>query len=123
MIMRSWLRSPFLDLSHGQYSQIAWIYPQPDNDNTYPLISSEGVDDVQRAYPFVELVEQTKLRAGFGDGSTQTSFTTGSIITANAWNQVGVTFDGETMRIYVNGVEAASTMAFSGLTPYPNPSL
>ncbi|MCP5010401.1 MAG: LamG domain-containing protein, partial [Aestuariibacter sp.] len=111
--------SPFLDLSHGEYSQLVWIYPEPTDNNTYPIISSGASSSVAESYPFIELVEQTKLRVGFGDGTSMTSFTTDSVLTANAWNQVGVTFDGDTMRIFVNGVEVTSTTTLSGLAPYP----
>ena len=46
------------------------------------------------------------------------SYTTGSVLTDNAWNHVAVTFDGETTNIYVNGVEVDSTTAMSGVKPY-----
>jgi hypothetical protein len=109
-----------LDLSHGRFTQAVWVYPTPEHEGTYPILSS-GLYSADTAYwyPFLNLVDRTHLSAGFGDGSVLDVFTTGSILTENAWNHVVATFDGTTYRIYVDGVERDSTVQFAGRTPYP----
>ena len=61
--------SPFLDLSHGAFTQMAWVYPQPADNQAYPIISSGAYVGDNQAYPFIEVVENNKLRVGFGDGT------------------------------------------------------
>jgi hypothetical protein len=110
--------SPFLDLSHGAYTQTAWVYPQPADNQAYPILSSGAYTSDSQAYPFIEVVGSNELLVGFGDGTNAYSYTTGPVLTDNAWNHIAVTFDGETTRIYVNGVEVDSTTAMSGVKPY-----
>jgi hypothetical protein len=111
--------SPFLNLSHGAFSQMAWVYPQPVDNQAYPILSSGAYIPDSQAYPFIEVVEQTKLRVGFGDGTNAYSYTTGPVLTDNAWNHVAITFDGQTTRIYVDGAQVDATQAMTGKTPYP----
>jgi Concanavalin A-like lectin/glucanases superfamily/Bacterial TSP3 repeat len=109
--------SPFLNLSHGAFSQMAWVYPQPVDNQAYPILSSGAYIPDSQAYPFIEVVEQTKLQVGFGDGTNAYSYTTGPVLTDNAWNHVAVTFDGQTTRIYVDGAQVDVTQVMAGLKP------
>jgi subtilisin-like proprotein convertase family protein len=106
-----------LSLNGGRYTLAAWIYPTPLHDGSYPILSSAAYHEDKLQYPFVQLVNRTQLAVGFGNGSTLNTFTTGSILTENAWNHVGVTFDGTTTTVYVNGVARATTDEFAGQTP------
>ena len=110
--------NPLLDLSHGRYTQMAWVYPEPSGDEAYPVISSLANSSDDEAYPFIEVIEQTKLRVGFGDGTTLNELTTDSVLTTDAWNHIAVSFDGTDLRVYVNGIEVSATADFAGLTPF-----
>ncbi len=102
------------DLSNGEFTQMAWVYPQ----NGGPVIDSVRSDaDLNNAYPFLH-VSDTQVTIGFGDGSSHHSYTSGDILTPNAWNFVAVTFDGTTYAIYVNGQLQESTAQFDGLRPF-----
>ncbi|MBN1966622.1 MAG: hypothetical protein JW910_18365, partial [Anaerolineae bacterium] len=108
-----------LDLSGGRYTLAAWVYPSPLHSGSYPILSSAAYHEDKVQYPFVQLVNRTQLAIGFGNGSTLNTFTTGDILAENAWNHVGVTFNGITTTVYVNGVARAATDQFAGQTPRP----
>jgi len=108
-----------LDLSEGSFTQAAWVYPAPSDSGVYPILSSGAYHEPHNHYPFLNVVNRTQLQVGFGDGSTLNTFTSGDILTQQAWNYVVTTFDGTTYRIYVNGVERAATTLFAGLFPAP----
>ncbi len=105
-----------LNLSSGHFTQAAWVYPAADAAN-YPQ-GILGYDSGEKTgTPTLQRVGN-KLRVGFGSGSEWREFTTPTdVLTPNAWNHVAATFDGVTYRIYVNGIERASTDALSGLSP------
>ena len=111
--------SPYLDLSQGTFTQMAWVYPQPADGQAYPILSSGAYAGDNQAYPFIEVIESSKLRVGFGDGTNLYSYTTGSVLSPNVWNHIAVTFDSQNLRVYVNGTEVGTTTAMSGVTPYP----
>ncbi|HFQ94485.1 MAG TPA: LamG domain-containing protein, partial [Anaerolineae bacterium] len=111
-----WIELPgdaAFDLSDGEYTQLAWVYPQ----NGGPVFDSV-MSDAGRAgaYPFLH-VNGAQATVGFGDGAAEQSYTSGPILTPNAWNFVAVTFDGTTLNLYVNGALAESTNQFAGLRP------
>nr|MBC8449122.1 PD40 domain-containing protein [Chloroflexota bacterium] len=108
-----------LSLAGGRFTEAAWVYPTPEDDSPYPILSSEAYAEARYAYPFLNVVNRTQLSAGFGDGTSLNSFTTGSVLTENAWNHVAATFDGTTYRVYVNGAERFTTDALAGKVPSP----
>ena len=112
-----------LDTSHGRFTQAAWVYPTPQGNDVYPILSGAAYDLLQYHYPFAQIVNRTQLNVGFGDGSSRDTFTTGSILTENAWNHIATTFNGITYTVYVNGVARASTAQFAGKLPYPTQRL
>ena len=101
---------PGVDFS--QYTLSAWVYPQNSGDATVDA-QPQGVMGVNaanvKASPHIVVVGN-KLRIGFGTGKELVQFTTGDLITRNAWNHVVVTYgDGEgLLRVYVNGEHKAS---------------
>ncbi|MCP4537114.1 MAG: DUF11 domain-containing protein, partial [Chloroflexi bacterium] len=118
--------SPYLDTStntaagnRAAFSQMLWVYPSPADNSVYPILSSGAYTDDAYAYPFLAVTDTTKLHLGFGDGSALHAYTTGDILTTDAWNHVAATFDGDTYRVYVNGVEVESTANFADLSPAP----
>lgn len=107
-----------LDLSGGRFTQAVWVYPSPQDDSAYPILSGAAYQRASQQYPFMQIISRTRLLVGFGDGTNANMYTTGSILTAGAWNQVVATFDGTTYIVYVNGVEHERTSTFAGKTPY-----
>ena len=108
-----------LDLSSGRFSLAAWVYPTPQDIGPYPILGSGAYTDTLYQYPFLQVVNRTQLNVGFGDGSQLAAYTTGDVLKENIWSHVVATFDGSTYKLYVNGVERASTAQFAGMTPYP----
>ena len=106
-----------LDLSGGRFSIGAWIYPSPQDNNPYPIISSVAYNAVNSAYPFLHVINRTQLQGGFGTGGALKSVTTGSVLTENAWNHVAATFDGTTYTLYVNGTPQLITTTLQGNVP------
>ncbi|MBN1888600.1 MAG: Ig-like domain-containing protein [Thermoflexales bacterium] len=125
--------SASLDLSGGRFSQALWIYPQATTSHAQgvlgysPQVHDPANPDSQResnypsrtAYPSIFIVDQTKLRLGFGDGSYWRSFTSDSILRLNAWNHVVVTYGDDVYRVYVDGEEKASHSFGAGVRPSP----
>ena len=108
---------PGLDLSAGEFTQAAWVYPT-DDAGLLPIFSSSAYEIDPKWYPFIYVREGARLQVGFGDGVDLISHTTGSLLTPDAWHHVATTFDGTTYRIYVDGQERAATAAFAGKLPY-----
>ncbi len=110
---------PHFDLSHGEFTQMAWVYPPaaPAN-NALPIFSGDTNAPTQ-LYPSLSINNATRLAIAFGDGTTTHNYVTGNILTPNQWNFVAATFDGTTYRFYVDGVLQETTTQFAGSTPYP----
>ena len=106
-----------LDLNGGRFLIGAWIYPSPQDNNPYPIISSVAYNAVNSAYPFLHVIDRTQLQGGFGTGGALKSVTTGSVLTENAWNHVAATFDGTTYTLYVNGTPQLITTTLQGNVP------
>ncbi|MCP4686377.1 MAG: LamG domain-containing protein, partial [bacterium] len=70
------------------------------------------------SYPLLEVVDGTKLRAGFDHGIGLTTFTTPDVLTPDAWNHVAATFDGTSYHFFVNGVDVYSDPGLAGQSPF-----
>ncbi len=103
-----------LDLSDGQFTQMAWVYPQGDGF----VFSGQGA---LATYPFWHVTNGTDLFVGFTSDLLSLGYNANGILTADQWNFVATTFDGTTYRIYVNGVVVASTGDFANQTPVEAP--
>ena len=53
--------------------------------------------------PSIWIERLTRLRIGFGDGAQWLEHTTKSVLTPDGWNHVAVSFDGEALRVFING--------------------
>jgi murein DD-endopeptidase MepM/ murein hydrolase activator NlpD len=62
---------------------------------------------------------ESTLRFGLGDGSTATFAYGTTPIPLNRWVHVAATWDGAMMRVFVDGVEDGTPVAFSGPISYP----
>jgi hypothetical protein len=101
----------FLDLP-VTYTIVAWIYPTDIQNGSGPIINS---NDNFNGY-FFDFVNSGNLRAKSihqtGFGGSETFYTTVPIITANNWQHIAVTYDGnagaaQKFKFYVNGAAVA----------------
>lgn len=87
----------------------AWIYPTSWRTNIYEgsIITKEQASG--SAGYILRCGASGKLSFAFGSGSAFPELaTTTSVLTLNTWQHVAATYDGTTMRLYVNGVEVAN---------------
>ncbi|HSH03564.1 MAG TPA: LamG-like jellyroll fold domain-containing protein, partial [Anaerolineae bacterium] len=109
------------DLSAGHFTQIAWVYPHTiTSTQPLPIIATPLTTTIPltAAYPSLAITN-SQIIVSFGDGTTYQTFTSSNLLTPNQWQQIAVTFDGTTYKIYLNGELRDSTNLFAGLTPYP----
>ncbi|MDZ7959418.1 MAG: LamG-like jellyroll fold domain-containing protein [Aulosira sp. DedQUE10] len=109
--------SPSLNLNGGTFTQSVWIYSQITDNGYHGILGYQPVGSSSGRYPGIWVYDQTKIHAGFGDGSNWNSFTTGDVLKLNAWNNVVTSFDGTAYKTYVNGQEVYSTNQFAGRKP------
>lgn len=107
-----------LDLSGGEFTQLAWVYPFTNSAG--PIISNFSTTvPAEQNYPFIQVTGGTTLQFGFGYGTGSNSAFASNVLTPNAWNFVAASFDGTTYRIYVNGALVNTSTALAGRTPFP----
>ena len=85
-------------------SVVAWVYPTGNG-----VIASElGVGNTSSGWheTIMEITGSNTLRVGFWNGSGITQLNTS--ITLNTWNMVCITYDGTTMKGYLNNVSFGS---------------
>ena len=108
------------DLSGGAYTQAAWVYPTfPSNASGY-IFGNDYYRGLGNHYPSIAVIDKTKLVIGFGDGTAYDAFTTGDVLTENAWNFVVVTFDGSMHKVYIDGQLVESSTQLADKTPAVN---
>ena len=87
----------------------AWI--NPDELSTQTIISQ--YDDNQKAFAFILLASGKIEFTITTNGSTDQYFESTTNISAGTWSHVALTYDGATMKAYINGI-AAGTKAVGG---------
>ncbi|MBE9159639.1 hypothetical protein IQ265_22795 [Nodosilinea sp. LEGE 06152] len=114
--------APGVLLGQG-FSQEAWIFPrvsapEPGIELEQALLG--GDDKTAAAPPSIWIVENRRVRVGFGDGTEFHSFITEEVLRSNQWNHLAVVFrdgtDDGGYHLYVNGlpveVQAEGTASF-----------
>ncbi len=104
-------------LPGSRFSVAAWVYPSPEDNDPYPILSSDAYTETRYSYPTLQVLNRNVLVGGFGNGTQALVTYTTAALTENAWNHVAATFDGTTYNLYVNGVQRATTTAFAGQLP------
>ena len=105
----------------NSFSMCGWVYPEngncvwPDFDG-YFGIKNEGICDF-----YIVQLNGTNLEIRITTNAGQSSINSGSTtqVAPNEWQHMAVTYDGEQLRFYYNGVLDASVNA-SGTIDYPN---
>jgi hypothetical protein len=80
------------------------------------VLLSGGADDAHSC-PTVRIVDGSTVRAGFGDGTTLRTVTTGSVLVPGAWQHVAVSYDGSLMTICIDGAPVLTSTDLAGSTP------
>jgi hypothetical protein len=101
--------APGVRLGQG-FSQEAWIFPrvtapEPGESLEQALLGND--DKTATAPPSIWIVDNRRVRVGFGDGADFHGFITGEVLRSNQWNHLAVVFsDGEDggYRLYINGL-------------------
>ena len=102
----------------------AWIYPT-SHDNHHIIVAKwdlfPGVN--QRSFSF-SLVPSGQLSLGLssnGEDSISAGVASSSVVPLNQWSHVCGTYDGTSMKIYLNGVFEAQTPFVTGIFPGTTP--
>ncbi len=111
-----------LDLSGGQFTQSIWVYPEFADTGFHGVLGHQPTS-INERYPGIWIWDQSRIHAGFGDGTSWNGFSTGSVVTPSDWNHIVTTFDGTDYKVYVNAVEVDSDAGLAGLTPHPTQQL
>ncbi len=87
------------------FTQEAWIYPDIADEAEYlGILGSAEVDRVQQP-PSLFVDGKGSIRAGFGNGQAWYGIDSEApVLSDGIWNHVAVTYDGNSYKLYVNGV-------------------
>ncbi|PSN79917.1 hypothetical protein C8B47_09190 [filamentous cyanobacterium CCP4] len=89
------------------FSQEAWIFPRVSTSEPGTVLEQAllgGDEKTADAPPSIWIVENRRVRVGFGDGTEFHSFITGEVLRSNQWNHLAVVFsDDGGYHIYING--------------------
>lgn len=100
--------APGVRLGQG-FSQEAWIFPrvtapEPGEALEQALLGND--DKTVDAPPSIWMVDNRRVRVGFGDGTEFHAFITGEVLRSNQWNHLAAVFsrDDGGYQLYVNGL-------------------
>ncbi len=95
----------------GAFSIEAWIFPRrPEGEHAVKpqrLIGAgktiAGARRTNNSPPSVWIEDMNALRIGFGADGTWVEHRSSRVLTLDSWNHLAISFDGSTLRTYVNG--------------------
>jgi PKD repeat protein len=96
--------STALDLTTGMTLE-AWVYPTASQSGQRPVIKKEAEVYFLHAGSTTGTLRPS---GGVTIGSTIKSVTAPNAIPVNAWSHLALTYNGSTLRLYVNGAQVAS---------------
>ena len=108
--------------SFSAMSCFAWAkYTNASDTGEYALVCSPVTDSAIATDPYEHyalFLANNKVRCDLSTGSPGSRVTTISTtsVTDTKWHHVGYTWNGTTVRLYIDGIEDATTGAFSGTT-------
>jgi hypothetical protein len=100
----------YVDLGAGlvlpqTFTEEAWIYSGSGNDGLFHGFLGFQPANTNQRPPSLWIHNGTEIHGGFGTGSGFYYYITGTVIVQNTWNHIAQTYDGTTLRVYVNGVQ------------------
>lgn len=103
------LRNPLGVDESGRFTMESWLYPKPD-------IQGGVVWNYNEAYKVLR-VNDTGLRVQLlrvgNAGSGKIDVTINDVLNRDAWNHIATTYDGNTLQVFVNGVNVSTTNTIS----------
>ncbi|MBS1583516.1 MAG: fibronectin type III domain-containing protein [Bacteroidetes bacterium] len=113
--------NPSLNITGTKVTVEAWIYPTAWRTESWRgnIINKEGA--ATQGY-MIRCGANGTLSFNIGDGTNwREVFSPVGALTLNTWQHVAGTYDGTTMRAYINGVEVGSLTASFSIASSPNP--
>lgn len=110
---------PSLDVTGDQITLQAWIQHDitPDFGDVFGILNHKGFNAGYRL-----VMPENGRRLQFDLPGSTHSLTSAGSLPNNVWHHVAATYDGATMRLYVNGVADANTLAKAGNIPSDAPT-
>ncbi len=94
----------------NRWTEEMWVYipsdvPETGDPHRSLLANALQVPNPVERGPCIYTFSKTRLHGGYGDGANWKNYTTSKdVLQLGAWNHVAQTFDGTTLKVYVNGV-------------------
>ena len=108
--------APSLDLTSAVTLE-AWVYPAAAQSDWRAVVQKEADSYLLSASSFGTLRPATGVTVG---GSVPNAFGPNAL-PVGVWSHLAMTYDGATLRLYVNGVQVASTPVTGAITSTGNP--
>ncbi|OQX25389.1 MAG: hypothetical protein BWK80_15880, partial [Desulfobacteraceae bacterium IS3] len=106
-------------ITNSNITIMGWVYPRtvcpPDWSDTDAII---GFRNDSNADFYIYQTPSTNIEARFrnSSGTTYTITTTTDVLTVNQWQHLAMTYNGSTLRLYLNGTEIGNTSASGVIT-------
>ncbi|MEL7355615.1 MAG: LamG-like jellyroll fold domain-containing protein [Cyanobacteria bacterium J06560_6] len=105
-----------LDLSTTSTFTLESQVYSTSTDNNFHGIMGYHPGSLEDRYPGMWVYKETGIHFGFGDGVNWYHKTVNNVLTKGAWNHVAMTYDGTSLKLYVDAQEVFSTDAYAGKT-------